>query len=166
MTLDPLLAPTIQIEIERRQTTVAITKISTNTVIVPSQETDTIEIAQSHANLTFVMIVILVPDRHFPNTTVPEMIPTQTANHRHHISPSVINLDPHLFIDMTLDLLIVVVQSTIAIELRPKIANLTLETTITITVTMSLCSQIFPSHLQFSLKLLMSATNAPSFKFK
>ena len=153
-------------EIERRQPIAVITKTSTNTAIVPSQETDITEIAQFHANPTSVTTVILVLDRPSHNTIVLETTLIQIANHRHHINPTAINLDPHPFIDMILDLLIVVVQITTATERPLKIANLIPETTITTIAVTSLCLQPFPFRHQFSPKLLMSATNVPSFKFK
>ena len=157
----------IQVETERRQTTIVTTQTSTNTAIAVSQETDTTEIAQFHANPTYVTIAIPVLDRLTHTTIVQETTPTPIINRRrHHTNRIVINLDPHPFINTTLDLLTVVVRITIAIELRLKIVNHTPETTTTAIAVTSPCSLILPPRRQFSPKLLMSVTNAPSFKFK
>ena len=166
MTPEISLALTINPEIERHQPTVVIIKISTNIATVLSPEIDTIEIVQFHVNPTFVTIVILALALHFHNTIAQEMTPIPTVNRLRHISPIVINLAPHLFTDTILELLIVVVQTSIAIERPLKIVNPTPETTIIAIVTMSPCSQIFPSRHQFSPKTSMSATDVPSSKFK
>ena len=159
-------APMISPEIERRQTTAVTTQTLVSTVIVPSPETDTTEIAQFHASPTFVTTVILVPAHHFPNTTAQEMTPTPIVKRRHHINPIAINLDPHLSTDMIPGLLIVVVRTTTAIELPPKTANPTPETTTIAIAVMSPCLQTLPLRHPFSPKILMPAIDAQSFKSK
>ena len=158
-------APTTNSEIERHQSIAATMQISTNTATVLSPETDTTEIAQSPANRTFVTIVILVLALHFHSTIVREMTLTPIDNRRR-INPAATNLVHLLFIDMTLELLIAVVQTLTAIELLLKTANLTLETMIIIIAVMSPCLRILPSRHQFLPKTSMSAIDAPLFKFK
>ena len=162
----------IQVETERRQTTAIITQTSTNIVIAVFQETDTTVIAQFLANPTSVTIATLIQMgivdciHRSRKTIVPEMTLIPIANHRRHTLTIVSNLVRHPFIDTTLDLLIVVVRIMIAIELRLKIANPTPEITTNTIAVMSPCLQMPPLLHQFLLKILMSATNAPSFKFK
>ena len=162
----------ISLEIERRQPTVVIIKISTNIVTAPSPEIDTTEIAQFPANPTFVTIAILVQMGivgHIPlfrNTIVQVMIHIPTRNRLYHISPIVINLALHLFIDMILELLIAVVQASTVIERPLKIVNPIPETTIIVIVVMSPCLQILPPRHQFSPKTSMSVIDALLFKFK
>ena len=159
-------APTTSSEIERHQSIAATMQISTNTATVLSPETDTTEIVQSPANRTFVTIVILVLVHHSHHTIVQEMTPTPIVNRLRRTNPIATNLGLHLFTDMIRELLIVVVQTTTVIELRLKIVNHTPEITATAITVMSQCLQILLPLHQFLPKLLTSAINAQSFKFK